>query len=136
VLYNLNRNEIHALQLSGRWDQITDILSEAATKLRSAGAQAVMFCANTPHKVYADVSRKTGTMEDGFMQQWLREHYQVEVVVPTSAAIRTELHRIIQKELGMGIFKPETKRAMYLSKSKSSGNEARRESFWGARRFR
>ena len=33
------------------------------------------------------------TMEDGFMQQWLREHYQVEVVVPTSAAIRTELHR-------------------------------------------
>jgi aspartate racemase len=139
VLYNLNQNEIHALQLSGRWDQITDILSEAAMKLRAAGAQAVMFCANTPHKVYADVSRRTRipilhiadatghaihqagltkvgligtkyTMEDGFMQQWLREHYRVEVVVPTSSAIRTELHRIIQKELGMGIFKPETKR--------------------------
>ena len=139
VLYNLNQNEIHALQLSGRWEQITDILSEAAMKLRAAGAQAVMFCANTPHKVYANVSRRTGipilhiadatglaiqragltkvgligtkyTMEDGFMQQWLREHYQVEVVVPTSAAMRTELHRIIQKELGMGIFKPETKR--------------------------
>jgi aspartate racemase len=139
VLYNLNQHEIHALQLSGRWDQITDMLSEAAMKLRAAGAQAVMFCANTPHKVYADVSRKTGipilhiadatglaihqagltevgligtkyTMEDGFMQQWLHEHYQVEVVVPTSAPIRTELHRIIQKELGMGIFKPETKR--------------------------
>src|SRR4030088_1166327 len=45
VLYNLNQNEIHALQLSGRWDQITDILSEAAMKLRAAGAQAVMFCA-------------------------------------------------------------------------------------------
>ena len=139
VLYNLNQNEIHALQLSGRWDQITDIYSDAAKKLRAAGAQAVMFCANTPHKVYADVSRRTGipilhiadatglaihqaglakvgligtkyTMEDGFMQQWLREHYQVEVVVPTSAAVRAELHRIIQKELGMGIFKPETKR--------------------------
>ena len=139
VLYNLNQNEIHALQLSGRWDRITDILSEAAMKLRAAGAQAVMFCANTPHKLYADVSRRIGipilhiadatglaihqagltkvgligtkyTMEDGFMQQWLREHYQVEVVVPASAAVRTELHRIIQKELGMGIFKPETKR--------------------------
>jgi aspartate racemase len=138
VLYNLNQNEIYALQLSGRWDQITDILSEAAMKLRAAGAQAVMFCANTPHKVYADVSRRTGipilhiadatgraiqqagltkvgligtkyTMEDGFMQRWLREHYQVEVVVPTSAPVRTELHRIIQKELGMGVFKPEKK---------------------------
>ena len=139
VLYNLNQNEIHALQLSGRWDQIADILSEAAMKLRAAGAQAVIFCANTPHKVYADVSRRTGipilhiadatglaihragltkvgligtkyTMEDGFMQHWLRDQYQVEVVVPTSAAVRTELHRIIQKELSMGILKPETKR--------------------------
>lgn len=139
VLYNLNQHEIHALQLSGQWDRITDILSEAAIKLRAAGAEAVMFCANTPHKVYADVSRRTGipilhiadatglaiqrtgltrvgligtkyTMEDGFIQLWLREHYRVEVVVPTSAAVRTELHRIIQKELGMGIFKPETKR--------------------------
>lgn len=139
VLYNLNQSEIHAFQLSGRWDRIADILSDAVMKLRAAGAQAVMFCANTPHKVYADVSRRTGipilhiadatglairqaglakvgligtkyTMEDGFMQQWLREHYQVEAVVPTSAAVRTELHRIIQKELGMGIFKPETKR--------------------------
>ncbi len=139
VLYNLNQSEIHALQLSGRWDQIADILSQAAMKLRAAGAQAVMFCANTPHKVYAEVSRRTGipilhigdatglaihqaglskvgligtkyTMEDGFLRQWLLEHYQVEVVVPASAAVRTELHRIIQKELGMGIFKPQTKR--------------------------
>ncbi len=139
VLYNLNQSGIHALQLSGRWDQVADILSEAAMKLRAAGAQAVMFCANTPHKVYADVSRRTGipilhiadatgvaihqagltkvgligtkyTMEDGFMQRWLLEHYQVQVVVPASAAMRTELHRIIQKELSMGIFKPETKR--------------------------
>ena len=39
VLYNLNQNEIHALQLSGRWDQITDILSEAAMKLRAAGEE-------------------------------------------------------------------------------------------------
>jgi aspartate racemase len=138
VLYNLNQNEIHALQLAGRWDRITDILSAAAMKLRAAGAQAVLFCANTSHKVYAEVSRRTGipilhiadatglaiqqaglikvgligtkyTMEDGFMQQWLREHYQIEVVVPASAAVRTELHRIIQKELGMGIFKPQTK---------------------------
>ena len=139
VLYNLNQHEIHALQLAGQWDRITDILSDATLKLRAAGAQAVMFCANTPHKVYADVSRRTGvpilhiadatglaiqragltkvgligtkyTMEDGFIQLWLREHYQVEVVVPPSAAVRTELHRIIQKELSMGIFKPETKR--------------------------
>jgi aspartate racemase len=139
ILYNLNQQEIHALQLEGRWDEIANILSNAVLKLRAAGAQAVLFCANTPHKVYPEVSRRTQvpilniadatglaiqhagltkvgligtvyTMEDGFMQHWLRENYHVEVVVPASPVVRKELHRMIQKELGMGVFKPETKR--------------------------
>jgi hypothetical protein len=59
VLYNLNQNEIHALQLSGRRDQITDILSDAAMKLRAAGAQAVMFCPNIPR------TRSTPTCRGG-----------------------------------------------------------------------
>ena len=139
LLYNLNQQEIHVLQVQNRWSEIADTYVNAALKLQSIGAQAVLFAANTPYKVYTDVSRKIGipilhigdatglaiqkkglthvgligttyTMEDGFMQNWLREHYQIEVVVPRSAAVRQELQRIIQKELGMGIFKPETKR--------------------------
>ena len=139
LLYNLNQQQIHVLQVQNRWSEITDTYVDAALKLQSIGAQAVLFAANTPHKVYADVSRKIGiqilhigdatgmaihkngfthvgligttyTMEDGFMQNWLREHYQIEVIVPRSASVRQELQRIIQKELGMGIFKPETKR--------------------------
>lgn len=139
ILYNLNQQEIHALQLDGRWDEIANILSNAVLKLHAAGAQAVLFCANTPHKVYPEVSRRTQvpilsiadaaglaiqhagltkvgligtvyTMEDGFMQRWLRENYHVEVVVPSSPVVRKELHRIIQKELGIGAFKPEAKR--------------------------
>ena len=139
ILYNLNQQEIHLLQLEGRWDEIAGILSNAVLKLHAAGAQAVLFCANTPHKVYPQVSRRTQvpilsiadatglaiqqagltrvgligtvyTMEDGFLQRWLRENYHVEVVVPSCPDIRQELHRMIQKELGMGIFKPETKR--------------------------
>ena len=139
ILYNLDQHEIHALQLSGQWGEITRILSDAVLKLHAAGAQAVLFCANTPHKVYADVSRATGvrilhiadatglaieqaglskvgligtkyTMEGGFLQQWLREHYRVEVIVPSSKAATEQLHRIVQQELGMGVFRPETKR--------------------------
>lgn len=139
ILYSLNQQEIHALQLDGLWDEIAYILSNAVLKLHAAGAQAVLFCANTPHKVYPEVSRRTQvailhiadatglaiqqdrltkvgligtqyTMEDGFMQHWLRANYRVEVVAPSSPVVRKELHRIIQKELGMGVFKPETKR--------------------------
>lgn len=139
LLYNLNQQQIHTLQLQNRWDEIATAYSDAALKLQSIGAQAVLFAANTPYKVYAEVSRSiaipilhiadatgiaiqnkglsrvgligtTYTMEDGFMQDWLREHYRIEAVVPRSAAVRQELQRIIQKELGMGIFTPKSKR--------------------------
>jgi aspartate racemase len=138
ILYNLNQQHIHALQLEDRWDEIASLLAEAATKLVGAGAGAVLFCANTPHKVYAQVSRKTGvpilhigdatgrairragltkvgligtiyTMQDSFLRDWLYEKYHIEVVTPSSQAVRNELQRIIQKELGMGIFKEKTK---------------------------
>jgi aspartate racemase len=139
IIYNLNQREIHDLQLQGHWDQIADILSNAAIKLGAAGAQAVLFAANTPYRVYPQVSRRSGipilhiadaaglaiqrahlarvgligtkyTMEDGFIPQWLKEHYGIDVLVPTSSTVRGELHRIIQKELGMGVFKEASKR--------------------------
>lgn len=139
IIYNLNQREIHDLQLADRWDKIADLYSDAAIKLRSAGAQAILFAANTPHRVYPQVSRRIGmpvlhiadatgeaiqrahltkvgllgtryTMEDGFILQWLKEHYGIETLVPTSRPVRDELHRMIQNELGLGIFKPTSKR--------------------------
>jgi aspartate racemase len=49
-------------------------------------------------------------MEDGFIAQWLKEHYGIETLVPMSRPVRDALHRIIQKELGLGIFKPASRR--------------------------
>ena len=109
------------------------------TQLQRSGAQAVLLCANTSHKVYAEVAGKSGipilhigdatgrairksglkkvgligtkyTMEDGFMVDWLKDHYGIETLVPDSANARHELQRIIQNELDMGIFKPESKK--------------------------
>jgi aspartate racemase len=139
ILYNLNQHRINTLQEQNHWDDIAGILSEAGLKLRGAGAEALVFCANTPHKLYVPVSRKVGipilhiadatgmaiqkaglkkvgligtiyTMEDGFIAQWLKEHYDIDCIVPDSSAVRRELQRIILKELAMGILKPETKR--------------------------
>ena len=139
ILFNLDQHRINTLQQQDRWDEIAAILSEGGLKLRGAGAQALIFCANTPHKVHVPVSRKVGipilhiadatglaiqkaglkkvgligtiyTMEDGFIAQWLKEHYGIETIVPGSPEVRQELQRIIQKELGMGILKPEAKR--------------------------
>jgi aspartate racemase len=139
LIYNINQQEIHALQARGDWAQIADILIGAAKRLRASGAQAVMFCANTPHKVYDRVAKEidipilhiadaTGaaiqraglkkvgligtqyTMEDGFIADRLTEHNGLKVIVPQVAADRHELHRIIHEELDLGIFKPESKK--------------------------
>lgn len=139
IIFNLNQQKIHELQAQNQWNQIAAILIDAVNRLHAGGAQAVLFCANTPYKVYVQVAQnskipilhiadatgnaiqKSGlkkigligtkyTMEDGFMADRLKEKYGVETLVPNSAPARKELHRIIQKELGMGIFKPESKK--------------------------
>ena len=137
-LWNLNQARIHELQNRDEWDEIAKVIGEAAKVLQKGGAQAIVLCSNTSHKVYPKVAaqvsipvlhigdavgravqgkglKKVGligtrfTMEDGFLKDWLRDHYRIETLTPERGEDRSELHRIIQRELGMGIFKPETK---------------------------
>ncbi len=139
IVYNMNQQRIRELQAKGQWDEIAALLTQATIRLGAGGAQAILFCANTPHKVYAQVSRKTDlpilhigdatgaairssglkkvgligtryTMEDRFMVDWLTERYGVETLVPSSAPARQELNRIIEQELSRGIFKAESKK--------------------------
>jgi aspartate racemase len=58
VLYNLNQQRVHALQLQNRWEEIAALLVDAAHRVKAGGAEAVLFCANTPHKVYAQVAQR------------------------------------------------------------------------------
>jgi len=138
ILINLNGQRVHDLQAANDWKGIAALYTQAAIQLRRTGAQGIVFCANTPHKVYAEVARNldipilhiadaTGTaikkaglkkvgligtlytMRDGFIGEWLKDHYGVETIVPSSAATQHELHRIIQEELEFGVFKPESK---------------------------
>ena len=139
LLYNMNDAKIQELQAKGQWDEVAVLLSQAGTRLRGGGAQAILLCSNTSHRVYPEVARtldvptlhigdatgmairnsglkKVGlvgtkyTMEDGFMVDWLKEHYGIEAPVPNSVAARQELQRIIHEELDRGIYKPEGKK--------------------------
>ncbi|HEU5402750.1 MAG TPA: amino acid racemase [Terriglobales bacterium] len=139
IIYNLDNHRIQQLQDQNRWDDIAAILVDAAMKLHSSGAKAILLCANTQHKAYSQVApqihipilhigdatgtavkaaglKKVGligtkfTMEDPFMISWLKDHYGIEAIVPASASARRELHRIIHDELDIGVYKPESKK--------------------------
>ena len=130
LIYNLNQSLIHQYQIESNWDDIAELLIKAGESLQNAGAESLMFCANTPHKVYNSVALKINipilhiadatakainskgikkvcflgtkyTMEEDFVTQRIRDN-GIEVIVPTNNNAIDELHRIIQKELTYG----------------------------------
>lgn len=60
ILINLDNHRIQELQSRNQWDEVAAILADAVKRLQESGAQAVLLCSNTSHRVYAQVARKSG----------------------------------------------------------------------------
>lgn len=130
VLYSVDFHEIKKLQDQGNWEEAGRVLGEAAKSLQKAGAEFVVICTNTMHKVVFKVEagvsipilhiadataadiRKAGvrsvgllgtrfTMEDEFYVGRLRDKHKVEVVVPDEKA-RELVNNVIFEELCLG----------------------------------
>ena len=61
MLFTLNQALVYKRQEEGKWDLIADMITEAALRLEKAGAEQLMLCANTPHKVYELVTKRIST---------------------------------------------------------------------------
>ncbi|SQB42568.1 putative racemase [Citrobacter koseri] len=51
LLHSVDFHEIEECQRQGEWDKTGDILAQAALGLQQAGAEAIVLCTNTMHKV-------------------------------------------------------------------------------------
>ena len=130
VLYSLDFAEVELAQREARWDDATDILVEAGTALKEAGANFLIICANTIHKIadavaersklpilhIADAAGKAiveqglrrvgllGTrfvMEETFYRDRLQKGFGIDVLMPGREE-RDIVHRIIYEELCLG----------------------------------
>ena len=136
LLNSVDFAEIEALQHSGRWDETALILADAAVALETAGADFLMICTNTMHKVApqiqarikipllhiadatASVLRKDGVKKVGLLgtrftmeQDFYRERIQaqgIDVIVPGPGA-RDLVHGVIYEELCLGKINAESK---------------------------
>jgi aspartate racemase len=137
VLTSLDFAEIEALQVAGDWDGAGDILSAEAVRLEAAGAELLLLCTNTMHKVADRVQAAVGiplvhladttaaavsaaglstvgllatgfTMEQDFYRARLAGH-GLDVLVP-DAADRLAVHRIIYDELCRGVIREDSRR--------------------------
>jgi aspartate racemase len=130
LLHSVDFGEVEPRQRADRWDELGALLNGAALALERGGADFIVVCANTMHKVadalmagvripllhIADVTaaqvqaagvRRVGllgtryTMEQDFYRRRLAERHGLEVLVP-DAADRAEVNRVIFEELVLG----------------------------------
>lgn len=142
VLYSVDFHDIEVLQRQGDWQAAGVLLAQAAQSLQGAGADMVVICTNTMHKVAEQVQaavsipllhiadptaqaiRAAGlqrvallgtrfTMEQDFYRARLERQHGLQVIVPEQSE-RDVVHRIIYEELCLGQIKPESKTA-YLN---------------------
>ena len=138
MLYSMEFMEIEKLQRSGKWDEATEGIIEAAKLVERAGAEIVLICSNTGNESADRVGASIGvpllnivdvtacevvsrgiekvgligtryTMEMEFFRKRLEENHGIRVVVPDEDD-RATIHEIIYEELCLGITRDESRR--------------------------
>jgi len=136
AMYSVDFEPIEKLQHKGDWDETARILTEAARSVEAAGADILLICTNTMHKVAPQIKksiripllhiadataevlvqkgiRTVGllgtafTMEQDFYKGRLMEKYGLEVIVPGKDD-RQVVHDIIYQELCLGKIEAES----------------------------
>ena len=137
ILYSFDFAKIEQLQHEGKWRELTELMIEAAQKLERTGAEFIVICTNTMHKMADDIQnnvnipmlhiadstaekilekelKKVGllgtkfTMEQDFYKKRLKEKHNIEVVIPADDE-REIIHDVIYNELCLGIIKQSSK---------------------------
>jgi aspartate racemase len=131
LMWSFDFAEIEALQHAGDWDGATAAMIDAARRLRAGGAELLVICSNTMHRMADAVEQAAGvtllhiadptgeairaagltrvallgtafTMEQDFYKGRLRQRFGLDVLIPEAEDRRT-VHRIIYDELVRGV---------------------------------
>jgi aspartate racemase len=138
LMYSVEFAEVEALQHEGRWQEAAKIMVDAALSLEKGGADFIIICTNTMHKLAPDIQlkvripllhiadataeavrcqgiRRVGllgtrfTMEEDFYKGRLIEKHGLDVLIPSEVE-RAVVHRVIYDELCLGVIEPESRR--------------------------
>ena len=137
IMVSVEFAEIEALQHRNQWDKLADIMIAAGHSLEKGGADFVIICTNTMHKLYDEVQNSINipmlniadgtaekiisdgikkiallgtrfTMEENFYKGRLVDKYGLDVIIPDPEQMET-VHRVIYDELCAGIINQDSK---------------------------
>ena len=137
LLYSVNFAEIETLQRKGEWQESSEIMCDAARQIERGGADCLLICTNTMHKMAPEVQsavtipllhiadataieiKKKGikrigllgtkyTMEEDFYKGRLSENYGLELLIPTEKDSNI-INQVIYDELCMGMIHADSR---------------------------
>ena len=140
IMYSVDFAEVEELQRHGRWDQAAQLMIDAAQQVQAGGADFLVICTNTMHKMADAVQQRIRipllhiadataeriqrrgfsrigllgtrfTMEEDFYKGRLEKQFGLTVLVPGESD-RQIVHRVIYEELVVGII-DENSREQY-----------------------
>ena len=138
LMYSVDFEEIELLQHKNKWNELTNIMIKAAQNLKNGGADFIIICTNTMHKMAGDIEKTVGikvlhiaevtgekiiqkgiykvgllgtkfTMEQDFYKNILKEKFNIDVVIPDEDQ-REIIHNVIYNELCKGIINEDSKK--------------------------
>jgi aspartate racemase len=130
ILHSVDFSEIEKLQVAGNWDEAGELLAHASVGVEKAGADILLICTNTMHKVAPQIQSKLAipllhiadataeelidksvktvgllgtafTMEQEFYKGRLEDKYRLKVITPNKVD-REIIHSVIYNELILG----------------------------------
>jgi aspartate racemase len=139
LMWSFDFEEIKRLQHDGEWERLAELMKEAALRLERGGADFIVVCTNTMHRLADAISSAVSipllhiadptaerikasgfervgllgtafTMEQDFYKGRLQQRHGLEVLVPDEEDRRV-VHEIIYKELVLGQVRPDSRQA-------------------------
>ena len=133
IMYSVDFEQIEQLQHQGNWEELTNIMIQAAKHVERGGADFLLICTNTMHKMAVDIRdnidipllhiadatadrikqkglKRVGllgtmfTMEQDFYKGKLVEEHGIDVIIPDEEERRI-VHDVIYNELCLGMIK-------------------------------
>lgn len=139
LMYSVDFDEVEKLQHQDQWDELTGMMITAAKRIEAGGAEILVICTNTMHKMAPEMQSAIGipllhiadaageaiksqglhtvgllgtkfTMEGDFYRKRLNEQFELKVLIPEEAD-REMVHNTIYGELVKGMIRPESRQA-------------------------
>ncbi len=139
LMWSVDFEEVKRLQHDGEWERLAQSMKEAALRLERGGADFIVLCTNTMHRLADAISAAVGipllhiadptagkikasgfgrvgllgtafTMEQDFYKGRLQQRHGLDVLVPDGDDRRI-VHEIIYRELVLGQVRPESRQA-------------------------